>query len=84
MYDGTTVFNDGEMQWYYFFKQLGLKVGYHKKTPGFRKLDSNRVRSSEKQMRKRNKYKTRPKSAERTIMSVQEANGDGSYQLGPS
>ena len=77
MYDATIVYNDGEMKRCDFFKELGLKVRHHQKC-GFRKLYSNRVRAAEKQTRKGYKQKR----AGRTIMSVQEENGDESYQAG--
>ena len=79
VYDATIVYNDGEMKRCDIFKELGLKVGLLEKC-GIRKLDSKRVRAAEKQTRKGNKQKR----AERTIMSVQEENGDEATKLGPS
>ena len=74
VFDGTIAFNDGEIQRCEVFKKLRLKVGYHQKSC-FRKLDSNRVTAAEKKIRKGNKQKR----AQRTIMAVQEENGDDSY-----
>ena len=59
------------------FKEVGLKVGYHQRY-GLRKLNSNRVRAA----KEADEERKQAEKTKRTIMSVQEENGDERYQVG--